>query len=166
MWIAGSCDHDLEVVNLSDHHVVALPRNGDIPARLAGNLYYRGNLDEALVAAARAEAATLAQVLGATVVGAVGVAQWYFADPALDQFGEPVPPEIISNSARMRVQDSAALVGLLDAGWTFAERVQRADLAAWIEEKETGRAEIAVVFLSKRMREGIATLLSGRLPTI
>ena len=75
MWIAGSCDHDLEVVNLSDHHVVALPRNGDIPARLAGNLYYRGNLDEALVAAARAEAATLAQVLGATVVGGVGVAQ-------------------------------------------------------------------------------------------
>ena len=46
-WIAGSCDLDLEVINLNDHHVIALPRNGLVPQRLVGNLYYQGDLGEA-----------------------------------------------------------------------------------------------------------------------
>ena len=33
-WIAGSSDLDLEVINLNDHHVVALARNAAYPARI------------------------------------------------------------------------------------------------------------------------------------
>ena len=138
-WIGGSSDLDLEVVNLNEHHVIALQRNSPIPARLRGILYYHGDLDEAAFGAARAEANTLAQVLGATVAApTAGIACWYFADPAWEQFGEPLPLEVVGNAARMRIQGSLAMADMLDEGWTFAERVLQSDLAAWIDEKRNG----------------------------
>jgi len=138
-WIAGSCDWDLEVVDLTQHHVVSLPRAGEIPQRLRGNVYYRGVLDEQRLSTARAEAASLAQVLGAAVAGGGGVAaDWLFADTAHEQFGEPVPPDVVRNPARMTIQGALAMVDMGDDGWTFAERVMAADKDAWLHEKRNG----------------------------
>eukprot|EP00973_Karenia_brevis_P014944 2039299-Karenia_brevis.AAC.1 len=56
-------------------------------------------------------AKALSQVLGAGVSTAQedARAQWRFADPSMEKFGEVVPSEITNNPTRIRAEGSTAL---------------------------------------------------------
>ena len=142
-WVAFSPDLEPEVIDLADHRVVPLVRDAVFPQRIRGDVYYRVNITEDDLTNTVQECRALAAVLGVTGPSrpTTLVADWVYADPAFDRFGEVVDSSLTMNPATMLSRDSVALVRVgADDGveWTTAERIPLADVDLWKDEKRSG----------------------------
>ena len=111
-WVAFSPDLEPEVIDLADHRVVPLVRDAVFPQRIRGDVYYRVNITEDDLTNTVQECRALAAVLGVTGPSrpTTLVADWVYADPAFDRFGEVVDSSLTMIPATMLSRDSVALV--------------------------------------------------------
>lgn len=148
VWVVARPDHSLEVVDLAQaDEFRTVGRNEVLPAECRPLVLCARPTEEQLQSM-RAEAHERVQVLGGpppeSKTGSTE-AVWYFADSAVDSFGEPVPMTVMAKPTLVTIRGSSALVFLSDAtppGWTFAERVTPSDHSEWLMDKRigTGRA--------------------------
>lgn len=137
-WIAASPDLEIEVLDLSSHRILPLVRSGPIPARVHGNVYFFDPLTAEQLQGLRAEAAALAQVLGAVddKSGTLGDSVVLFADPGRPDFGQEVGGELLVDGTCI-VRGSCALIDV-NGVWVLAQRVRRADATSWKADKLHG----------------------------
>eukprot|EP00971_Amphidinium_carterae_P128266 2541188-Amphidinium_carterae.1 len=91
-------DLEIQYQDLTQHRVIALQRGFPVPERISQSFYTFDPIDVVTMERLRVEARSLAEVLGISVPGSVGLsARWVFADPAHDKFGEEVPQEVIDD---------------------------------------------------------------------
>ena len=139
-WIAATPDHEVEVIDLSSHRVIPLPRKGEIPSDKRADAYVfdefkTGELDEVLRSARE-----LGEMIGFVKVGpaeALDAGRWFLSDPALDGFASLVPDAALAFEDNVIRKDGVGLV-LIDAVWFTMERVNAAKVAAWKEKKANG----------------------------
>jgi hypothetical protein len=171
-WLVLSPDFEIETMDLKDYSLRALPRSSAFP-RDCGAIYGFDNpADMAQLAAARAEAADLAAILGdpkaevGEVTGTDGT--WRYSDTAFAKFGQEVPQKLLGEAARVLVRDSVGL--LLDVQgssgrWTAIERIDDDDLSEWYDCKRTGAGRDRRLLPTSRGSDGTRlTRLSDALP--
>jgi len=111
-----------------------------VSRRLCATLQFQCHWGREL-AELRSRARQLADVLGVVVAAPTGdEAAWYFADPAHEDFGEIVGPELLLGG-RAFVRGSWALIQEDphdNDSWTVAQRVLPKDKPEWLGEKRSG----------------------------
>lgn len=151
-WVCATPDLECEVVDLNNHRVVAVARAATFPRRVQGNVYAFSGLSDAEYDQVRAEARALAAVLGAASAAAAPDALWVYADMAMDEFGTEVDASIVQDANKFVSRPPAALVRFEDT-WTYAERVQRRDLEAWLEKRTRPGRDARVLPLTRDSRD-------------
>ena len=145
VWVCASPTHEVYESIFSGQFLTPLPTSGPFPA--AGRpLFCFGNLTPAEIAALRARALQLADVLGvaqAAPATSSTTGTWRFGDTAHPSFGADVPLHLFGSDVTSFVRGGAGMVEH-DAGdaagvrWTHVELIAGADLDKWLAEKRTG----------------------------
>lgn len=141
-WIVCTPTWDVHAHDLTEEDVMPLGRNVGFPA--AGRPFFAfGAPTEEQLRDMRSRAMALARVLGVSdpkLPTAVTDAQWYYADPALAEFGGLIPADSLSSGDGSFQGPVGLVLAPVDgvATWKFAQHVRDADLAQWIAEKRIG----------------------------
>ena len=139
-WIAATPDHDVALLNLSNHRVIPLGRNTAFPAHHVNETYAFDKLADGEEALLLDQARALADFLGA-IDGAAdddSSSAWRVADTAHEEFGEIVPQEALVVVANVVIRGDWGLV-LIDEEWTSMNRVRNDVVEDWRLDK-TARA--------------------------
>lgn len=141
-WVVGTPDLEVEQTDLGSHKIRPLRRGAALPPQYSCEVYVFDQLTEEELRALRADAASLASVLGFEIkpssAAAMGrAASWRLSDASLSSFAEVVPKESVSDPDHMVIRGSIALV-LVDGQWVTAEKVEDAQLEAWRAAKVSG----------------------------
>ena len=141
-WIVATPTLDIEIVDLAEaEDVRPLERFGEMPALcrplFSFEVIERGELDQV-----RWRCRSYADVLGVPPPVAVGLgdAEWLFADPSHEKFGEAVPGVLLAGGHAL-VRGSMALVqedAFNPDVFAFAESVRREDRERWSADKRAG----------------------------
>ena len=111
-WLASTPTLDVEIVDLSEHRVLAVARGARFPARAVGNLFAFDPFDEGDLADLHAQANAIADVMGAEARTGPGTAadvaagHWRVSNPALEDFGLEVGDLLMTNEATGWFRDS------------------------------------------------------------
>lgn len=136
VWIGSTPDFSVQRIDLNEHRVVSLPRNGAFPTSLVDQIYsFESPIAEADLRMIRGQASDLSRVLG--VVGGptppVLGGAWRVADPSADSFGDEVPTilvgdrdQFVAAPTRGSGKYESALV-LIDDAWTYCQLVDPGD---------------------------------------
>eukprot|EP00974_Lingulodinium_polyedra_P079592 7708144-Lingulodinium_polyedra.AAC.1 len=122
-WVGCSPDHEFEIVDLTAHRVVALVRNAEFPARLAGITYAFDPLEAGELARLEREARDFAAVVGFAAAAPVE-GRWVVSDPSHEAFGQEVPARVYAEAEHCVVRGRVALVQI-DDEWTTAECIDK-----------------------------------------
>ena len=141
-WIVGTPDIEVEACDLTHHRIVPIPRNAPYPVRIADELYaFDVPITDADLASLRAQAAGLAQALGAPPVAGPAqgtvTARWFFADTGSERFGEEVGDAVMGDPLAAVIRDAKGLAKVAEA-WELVERVEIADKEEWLAVKQCG----------------------------
>ena len=135
-WMAATPDHDVALLNLSNHRVIPLGRNTAFPAHHMNETYAFDKLADGEEAQVLDQAGALADFLGA-VDGAAdddSSSAWRVAGAAHEEFGETVPQEALAVVANVVIRGDCGLV-LIDDTWTSMNRVPNGEVEDWRLDK-------------------------------
>ena len=152
-WIVADPEGKVEALDLRTEQVIPLVRGHTFPD--AGRPFLAFvHLTEVMLAGLRAQSKALHLIVKAQApLGAAGAAgtsssdsQWLFSDPARACFNQPVPVDVLADSAKVSVMDSVGVVMYLDAADdeqdeerpVSIELVSDKDRADWIRAKRQG----------------------------
>ena len=131
-WIAATPDHDVALLNLSNHRVIPLARNTPFPAQHVGETYAFDQLGDGEEAQLLDQARSLADFLGAADGGteADSGSAWRVADTGHEEFGGIVPQEALTVVANIVNRGDWGLV-LIDDEWTSMNRIRNDEVDDW-----------------------------------
>ena len=140
-WICASPTLDVYVSDFTDADMVPLERDAPFPLEDRPHFAF-DRLSDAELQRLRATASNLHSVLGggpAVPIRAAG-ADWYYADPANEKFGENVEDFVMLSQSTV-TRGGMALAEQRDAegnSWAFIEHVASQDKPEWLSDKREG----------------------------
>ena len=142
-WVWVTPDHEVQYGDLATHTVIALPRNGEYPDRVRGNVYGFDPFAAGELEALKEEAAGLADALGIPIGGLLAGRQaprWIVSDPAHEEFGNEVDGQIIAQPAKFVRRGAVALaqLGEEESHWVSCQNVRKELHDKWLDEKHGG----------------------------
>ena len=143
-WVVLTPDEEVQVEDLSHHSVIAMARNSPVPADVGDDCYLCPSTVSTTLDVHHASAQRLAEILvpdekNALASPTVPGVTWRVADTSLSSFGEVVDADLVNSGSSGVVRGSVGLARVgADSEWTFVEKVNDDDLAAWQAEKQSG----------------------------
>ena len=144
VWICFTPDLSVQVIDLAQHHVVPLVRASPIPQRIRGDYYGIDDIEPDVLAEVRRDCDAMAEIHGAAPAAApagAGAANWRFADPSFEKYGELVDAAAMGTAARHKTADAVGIAHVDVDGemiWTAIEKVADDLVDDWKEEKRVG----------------------------
>ena len=138
-WIAAPPDFDLEILDLSAHRVVPVPRNAPLLAALGQDrlreLYTFDPMDRVELDDLMRQARGLAALVGfGEEEIAVAGGRWRLADLSSRDFGETVPVAALADPDQVMMRENIGLIRVQRDGedvWSVMERVDDDDFDEW-----------------------------------
>ena len=141
-WCACTPDYEVETIDMTNEIFRPVARAASFPDACRPRYVFDLPLDTGKLNAIRGEAARIVDIITGTAPQGKpptvqGDAKWYFADPAHMEFGKEVPTDVYGSADNYVIKEGSGLVKF-EEEWCFAQLVEEADRADWVDEKRTG----------------------------